>query len=58
MSRVIKFRAYIDGIAKEFAKEMEVQYSSAFANKIVMNMKDQGLLKDEVVQILLEPSKG
>ena len=45
-----KIREY----SKNFAKEMIIQYDAAFANKIVENMKTQGLLKDEVVQILLE----
>lgn len=41
-------------LAKRFGEEIKLQYNAAFANKIVMNMKEQGLLKDEVVQILLE----
>ena len=45
----------IERIAKEFGHELKLQYNNAFANKIVMNMKEQGLLKDEVVQILLSP---
>ena len=44
---------HIDKIAKEFGVELKLQYNNAFANKIVQNMKEQGLLKDEVVQILL-----
>ncbi len=40
-------------IAKKFGDELKLQYNNAFANKIVANMKEQGLLKDEVVQILL-----
>jgi DNA-binding transcriptional regulator YhcF (GntR family) len=44
---------HIDQIAKEFGNELKLQYNNAFANKIVQNMKEQGLLKDEVVQILL-----
>lgn len=44
----------IKRIAKEFGEELKHQYNNAFANKIVQNMKEQGLLKDEVVQILLK----
>jgi len=43
----------IERIAKDFGEELKLQYNNAFANKIVQNMKEQGLLKDEVVQILL-----
>ena len=43
----------IERIAENFGEELKLQYNNAFANKIVMNMKEQGLLKDEVVQILL-----
>lgn len=41
-------------ISKKFGEELKLQYNNAFANKIVSNMKEQGLLKDEVVQILLD----
>lgn len=44
----------IEKVAKAFGNELKLQYNNAFANKIVQNMKEQGLLKDEVVQILLE----
>ncbi len=43
----------MERIAKKFGDELKLQYNNAFANKIVQNMKKQGLLKDEVVQILL-----
>ena len=46
-------QSQIEKIAKRFGEELKLQYNNAFANKIVMNMKEQGLLKDEVVQILL-----
>lgn len=46
--------AKIARVAKEFGEELKLQYNNAFANKIVQNMKEQGLLKDEVVSILLE----
>lgn len=41
-------------LAKDFGEDLKLQYNNAFANKIVSNMKEQGLLKDEVVKILLE----
>jgi hypothetical protein len=44
----------LEAIAKKFGQELKLQYNNAFASKIVSNMKEQGLLKDEVVQILLE----
>ena len=40
-------------LAKGFGEELKLQYNAAFANKIVQNMKEQGLLRDDVVQILL-----
>lgn len=46
--------AKLEKLAKRFGEEMRLQYNNAFASKIVSNMKEQGLLKDEVVQILLE----
>lgn len=45
---------HITRVAKAFGEGLKLQYNNAFANRIVMNMKEQGLLKDEVVQILLE----
>jgi len=47
----------LKAIAMEFGKELKLQYNNMFANKIVQNMKEQGLLKDEVVQILLSDNK-
>lgn len=44
----------MEKIAQKFGDELKLQYNNVFANKIVLNMKKQGLLKDEVVQILLE----
>ena len=46
----------IEKVAKAFGNELKLQYNNAFANKIVQNMKEQGLLRDDVVQILLEGS--
>ena len=44
----------IDDIAKKFGQELKAQYNNIFATKIVQNLKEQGMLKDEVAQILLE----
>jgi len=41
-------------LAKKFGEELKIQYNNIFANKIVQNMKEQGLLKNEVVQMLLD----
>jgi hypothetical protein len=46
----------MDRICKDFAIELKNQYNNAFANKVVKSIKEQGLLKDEVVQILLGDS--
>jgi len=43
----------IERVAKAFGQELKEQYNVAFANRIVANIKEQGLLKDEVVQLLL-----
>lgn len=43
----------IENLAKKFSTEIKNQYDNAFANKVVLNMKAQGLLKNEVVQLLL-----
>ena len=48
---------HIDKFAKSFADELKRQYNAAFANKVVLGMKEQGLLKDEVVNILLGGDK-
>lgn len=47
-------KAQLQKLAEKFGKEIKLQYNAAFANKIVANMKEQGLLRDDVVQILLE----
>ena len=44
----------LEAIAKDFGDELKLQYNAAFATRIVANMKEQGLLKDDVVKILLE----
>ena len=43
----------IQKIAKEFGKELKDQYNVIFASKIVENIKEQGLLKDDVAKLLL-----
>ena len=50
-------RKKLETIAKKFGEELRLQYNAAFATRIVANMKDQGLLKDDVVKILLEDKK-
>ena len=47
-------RDQIERFAKKYCAELKLQYDAAFATKIVMGMKDQGLIKPEVVQMLLE----
>ena len=44
---------HIDRIAKKFGEELKIQYNNAFANQIVLNMKKQGFLKNDVVKVLL-----
>jgi len=39
---------------EKFCKELKSKYDAAFANRVVMGMKDQGLLKDDVVKMLLK----
>lgn len=41
-------------IALEFTKELKRQYDVVFANEIVVKLKEQGFLKDDLVQILLK----
>lgn len=41
-------------VSKEFASELKLQYNNVFAMKIVSNMKEQGLLKDDVALMLTE----
>jgi len=47
----------IANLAKEFGAEMKAQYNAVFANNVVQGMKEQGLLKDDVVQMLLSDKK-
>ena len=41
-------------LAKEFGAEMKAQYNAVFASNVVQGLKEQGLLKDDVVNMLLE----
>jgi hypothetical protein len=45
-------------IAKDFGEQLKLQYNAMFANHIVQGLKTQGLLKDEVVKLLLEGKKA
>jgi len=49
---------HIDAYCKKFGEDMKNQYNAAFATKIVMNLRDQGMLKDEVINALLAPPKN
>lgn len=49
---------HIETYAKRFGEEMKLQYNAAFANQIVVNLKEQGMLKDEVVNALLTGPGG
>lgn len=40
-------------LAKKFGDELKVQYNNIFAGKIVVEMKNQGFLKDDMARILL-----
>lgn len=44
----------IDNLSKRFSQELKAQYDAAFANQVVLGLKEQGLLKDEVVKLLLK----
>jgi len=45
--------SHVKKYSEKFAKDMIIQYDALFANKIVLNMKDQGLLREDVVNNLL-----
>lgn len=44
----------IGKIAKEFGQQLRIQYNNVFAMNIVTNLRDQGLLKDDVSEMLLK----
>lgn len=45
-------REALDQIAKEYAQEMKLQYNNIFAARVVDNMREQGLLKDDFAKLL------
>lgn len=45
--------SHVKKYSEKFAKNMVIQYDALFANKIVSNMKEQGLLREDVVNNLL-----
>lgn len=45
-------------LAKRFGEELKQQYNAIFATKIVMSMRDQGFLKEDVAQMLLGEKKA
>lgn len=47
----------IASIAQDFTEELKKQYNVVFANNIVQKMKEQGFLKDDLVQVLLTGKK-
>jgi C-terminal processing protease CtpA/Prc len=44
----------IKKIADRFGDELKMQYNKVFATHIVVALKNQGMLKDDVAQMLLE----
>ena len=44
-------------IAKAFGEELKAQYNNIFAAKIVQNMREQGMLREDVAQLLLNGKK-
>ena len=40
-------------LANQFGAELKARYDVAFANQIVIKINEQGMLKDEVVKLLL-----
>jgi hypothetical protein len=47
-----KIKALADG----FGKELKARYDALFANRIVAKLNEQGMLKDEVVKLLITKS--
>lgn len=41
-------------IADSFGKELKIRYDKVFATHIVMALKNQGMLKDDVAKMLIE----
>lgn len=44
-------------IASKFGQELKVQYNNLFAMNIVSNLKEQGMLKDDVAAMLTKPTE-
>lgn len=40
--------------AEEHAKELKARYDTVFANRIVMKIHEQGMLKDDISKLLLD----
>ena len=46
-------RDQIASLAKKFGEELKQRYDAIFANRIVVKLNEQGMLKDEVVKLLI-----
>jgi hypothetical protein len=46
-------RNQIAALAKKFGEELKQRYDAIFANRIVVKLNEQGMLKDEVVKMLI-----
>ena len=44
----------INDIAKKFGQELKARYDVAFATQVVVRLNEQGMLKDEVVKLLID----
>jgi uncharacterized membrane protein YheB (UPF0754 family) len=40
-------------LAEAFGKDLKARFDAAFANRIVVKLNEQGMLKDEVVKLLI-----
>ncbi len=49
------FEANIKKLAEAFSVELKQRYDLLFASQIVVKMQEQGLLKEDVVKLLLTP---
>ena len=51
-------RDQVAALAKQFGAQLKTQYDVLFANRIVVKLNEQGMLKDEVVRLLIgDPTK-
>jgi predicted oxidoreductase len=46
-------RDQIARLADAFGKDLKTRFDAAFANRIVVKLNEQGMLKDEVVRLLI-----